>query len=161
MQVYFLRHGAAANPEPGGTDRDRCLTPEGAGQVRRTVHAAAAAGVRPTLLLTSPYPRAMQSARIAAEEMQYEGMVVESEALTPDSNPYAVWDEIREHVGESAILLTGHEPLMGETAAYLLGSNRPLIHMVTAALVRVDVDRFGGNPCGMLQWMLTPALIAE
>jgi hypothetical protein len=30
--------------------------------------------------------------------------------------------------------------------------------MKKAALVRVDVDRFGPQPLGVLKWMLTPAV---
>ena len=42
------------------------------------------------------------------------------EALTPDSSPKDVWDEIRSRNEEAAILLAGHEPLFSATTAYLL-----------------------------------------
>ena len=33
--------------------------------------------------------------------------------------------------------------------------------MKKAALVRVDCDRLGAQPAGVLKWMLTPALCGE
>jgi phosphohistidine phosphatase len=46
---------------------------------------------------------------------------------------------------------------MSSLVAFLLDSPALSVDMKKAALVRVDCDRFGPEPRGVLKWMLTPA----
>ena len=119
---------------------------------------AAGAEVEPSLILSSPLIRAVQTAEIAAEVLKYAGKIVRVDSLTPDSSPRDVWEEIRTRKDERAILLAGHEPLYSATTAYLLGSTRSMVDFRKAGLVRIDVQGFGASPGGVLQWMLTPKL---
>jgi hypothetical protein len=50
---------------------------------------------------------------------------------------------------------------MSSLAAFLLGSPALELDMKKAALVRVDCDRLGPQPKGVLKWMLTPATAGE
>lgn len=152
MEIYLLRHGIA---EEGHPDAARALTSEGKEKLRRVMKRA---GVKPSAILTSPYRRAMETAAIAAEELGYDGEIERAQALTPDGSPEAVWEEIRAHKSERGILLASHEPLMSATVAFLLGAPGLHVDMKKAALVRIDVDRFGPQPLGVLKWMLTPAV---
>ena len=158
MEIYLLRHGIAVDRAPSGRDADRTLTDEGRAKLRKVLERAHAAEVRPSLILSSPYKRALETAEIAARELGYEGKIVRVNALTPDSSPHSVWQELRAHATESAILLAGHEPLFSSTVAYLLGSTREMVHFRKAALARIDVAALGASPAGVLQWMLSPKL---
>jgi phosphohistidine phosphatase len=113
------------------------------------------AGVNPTLIISSPYKRAMETAAIAARELQYNSEIVRSDLLTPNSSPPDLWSEIRAHRDEPSILLAGHEPLFSATLAYLLGSMRAMVGFRKGALVRVDFSTIGADPRGVLQWMIT------
>lgn len=159
MELYLLRHGSAEVGGYGKTDIDRSLTEEGEHEVRRVVAAAKLAEAHASLILSSPYLRARQTARIAAELMDYRGPVLSSDALTPDSDPRGVWEEVRTHRSEAGLLLTGHEPLFSGAAAYLLGCEALQLSFPKAGLVRIDIDRFGPEPRGMLRWMIGPALV--
>jgi phosphohistidine phosphatase len=158
MELYLLRHGIAEERAASGRDADRVLTEEGREKLRRVLKRAAAAGVSPSLILSSPYKRALETAEIAASELHYEGKILRVGSLTPDSSPPSVWSEIRGHRDESAILLAGHEPLFSAIVGYLLGSTREMVEFRKAGLVRIDVQSFGSEPQGVLQWMLTPKL---
>ncbi len=158
MQIYLLRHGIAEDGHPGMPDRDRELTPEGRKRLREVLRAVKGADVSPDILLASPYKRAMQTASVAAEALGYAGTVVTSNALVPDSSADAVWGEIRVYRGARQILLASHEPLMSATFAYLLGCPHLLVDFKKAAIARVDVDRFGPAPQGVLRWFMTPKL---
>jgi phosphohistidine phosphatase len=158
MEIYLLRHGIAEERPATGQDADRRLTDEGRAKLRRVLERAHAAGVQPSLILTSPLRRALESAEIAARELGYEGKLQRTDALTPNSSPQQVWEEIRAHKDEPAILLSGHEPLFSAVVAYLLGSTRAMVHFRKGALVRIDVAGFGAAPAGILEWMLTPKL---
>lgn len=158
MQIYLLRHGIAEDGKPGHPDSDRALTGEGRDKLRRVLKRARAADVAPGLILSSPYKRALETAEIAAEVLEYKAKIVRTRALVPDASPHDTWEEIRSHKDECALLLASHEPLMSSLAALLLNSPALTVDMKKAALLRVDVDRAGAQPRGILKWMLTPAL---
>jgi len=114
------------------------------------------AGVNPTLIISSPYTRAMETAAIAAKELQYNSQIVRSDRLLPNSTPPDVWSEIRAHRDEPSILLAGHEPLFSATVAWMVGSTRAMVDFRKGALARIDFSTIGADPRGVLQWMLTP-----
>ena len=158
MEIYLLRHGSAEPAPPGGQDPERPLSPEGQHEIRRVVSAAKLAHACPSLILTSPYRRAHETARIAADLLDCRQQILSAEALTPDAKPEAVWEEIRVHRDEPSLLLAGHEPLFSACTAYLLASPELHVHFPKGGLVRIDVGEFGARPRGVLQWMLTPHL---
>ncbi len=161
MEIYLLRHGIAEAGRAGHPDSERALTQEGREKLRRVLKRARIAAVEPTLILSSPYRRALETAAEAVEALKYPGEVEKTGTLVPEASPYDAWEEIRQRKGEKAILLAGHEPMMSSMAAFLLGSPGVTIDMKKAAMVRIDCDRLGAQPAGALKWMLTPALCGE
>jgi phosphohistidine phosphatase len=158
MEIYLLRHGVAEEGRGGGRDSDRALTAEGREKLRRVLKRAHDAGARPGVILASPYRRAMETAQIAAEELDYRGEIVKTQALVPDASPQKAWEEICSRRTEGAILLASHEPLMSSMAAFLLGSPALQVDMKKGAMARIDCDHFRPDPHGTLKWMLTAAL---
>ena len=158
MEVYLFRHGIAEDARPGHADPARELTAEGRRKTAAVAKTLRDAGVSASLILTSPYVRAVQTARIAAEELGYKADLAETKALIPNGTPEGVWDELRQHRSETAVLLAGHEPLMGHLAAYLLNCPALKIDVRKAAMIRIDIDRFAGAPHGILRWVITPKL---
>ncbi|HLK66219.1 MAG TPA: phosphohistidine phosphatase SixA [Bryobacteraceae bacterium] len=158
MQIYLLRHGIAHDANPGQPDSERALTDEGREKLRRVLKRARLAGATPEVILSSPYRRAVETADVAAEVLGYEGKVMRTRALVPEASPFDAWDEIRSRKGEKSILLASHEPLMSSMVAFLLESPAMQVDMKKAALVRVDCERLGPEPRGVLKWMITPSL---
>ena len=158
MQIYLLRHGIAEDAAPGHPDSERALTNEGKEKLRRVLKRARAAGVSVSLLLSSPYKRALETADVAADVLGYKGKILRTRALVPNASPYDTWNEIRNCKDETAILLASHEPLMSSLTGYLLNSPALLVDMKKAALVRVDCERVTPQPHCMLKWMLVPAV---
>src|SRR5579884_3785801 len=97
MEIYLLRHGIAEDPAPGTTDADRALTAEGRKKLRTVMDAAFDAGVCPALVITSPLRRAVQTAEIAIDVLEYKGDLLRSRVLRPEAEPQDVWEEIRLH----------------------------------------------------------------
>ena len=116
------------------------------------------ADLAPSLILTSPYKRALQTAQIAAEVLKYRGELLRTEALQPSSKPEAVWEEIRIHREEAQLLMAGHDPLFSDLAGYLLGFPNLRIDFKKGALLRIDFEKFPAAPQGTLKWMLVPKL---
>ena len=161
MELYILRHGIAEDGHAGLPDEQRQLTAEGRSKLREVLKAARRAGVSPSLILTSPLVRAVQTAEIASEELSYKGDLVRTRALVPDADPSETWSEIRLHSDEGQLLLASHNPLCASLAGYLLGSRELWVDYKKGAILRVDFDRFGAEPHGVLRWFLVPKLAAS
>ena len=161
MELYLLRHGVAEDTTPEVPDAERGLTTEGRRKLRQVLDAAAAAGLDPTLILTSPLRRAVQTAEIAQDVLKYKGEVLRTKSLAPGATAEQVWDEIRVHRDEQRLLLVGHNPLFSELSGYLLGSNDIHVDFKKGAILRIDLERFSPKPKGILRWYLTSKLVTR
>lgn len=161
MDIYILRHGIAEDGRPGEPDSERALTAEGKRKLRAVLKTAADAGVAPSLILTSPYKRALQTAQVAAEVLEYKGDLVRTRALEPGSSPEAVWKELKAHRNEAGILLAGHEPLFSGLTAYLLNAPSLQMEFKKGALLCLEMDHLGAEPRGVLKWYLVAKLAAS
>lgn len=160
MELYLLRHGIAEDYASSGRDADRALTAEGKRKLRDLLKVAAQAEVKPSLIISSPYRRARETAAIAVKSFEYPDEVLESSVLTPDANPHDLWDEVRTHKYASRLLLVSHEPLLSSAAAFLLNASSLRLDMKKGALLRIDLEGFSAQPHGILKWYLTPRLVA-
>ena len=156
MELYLFRHGIAENGSP---DAGRKLTDKGREKSAAIVRMARNSGAEPSLILSSPYTRAVETAEVAAVEFGYTGPIVRIESLVPHGTPEAVWNDITDHRSEQCLLLTSHEPLLSCLTAWLLASPSLQVEMKKSAMVRIDVDSFRGTPQGILRWMLVPRLV--
>src|SRR5262249_13161387 len=122
MKVYILRHGIAEKMGSDGSDAERALTPRGRQKLRQVLRLARAAAVRPSVILTSPLVRAVQTAEVAAEMFAHQRELVRTTALLPTASPQDVWQELRSRKNEQELLLVGHKPLLSQVVGYLLGA---------------------------------------
>lgn len=158
MELYLFRHGIAEDAPAGRSDASRALTPEGRERSAAVARAARNAGAEPSLIASSPYVRAVQTAEVAAKEFGWKGELLQLPSLVPHGTPEAVWSDIRDLQHESAVVLAGHEPLLSILAAYLLSAPGLAVDMKKSAMVRIDVAALGPAPRGVLRWMIVPKL---
>ena len=69
MRIYIVRHGEAELATLGASDAERQLTAKGQRQAARVGTALRVLGGIPAVVLTSPLPRARQTAELAVEAM--------------------------------------------------------------------------------------------
>lgn len=160
MHVYLLRHGIAEDEHPGTNDAERGLTADGRKKLRHVLKSVAEAGPKPSLMLSSPLKRAVQTAEIASSAFGYEGEVLLSKVLLPGSSAEQVWGEIRSHRSEECIMLVGHNPLFDALGPYLLGTPSLQMDFKKGAILRVDIEAFGAQPRGILRWYVIAKLSA-
>ena len=161
MELYLLRHGAAEDGSAHMPDAERALTNDGRRKLRQVLEAAASAGLAPSLILTSPLKRAVQTAEVAQDVLRYKSQLLRTKALALGATPEQVWDEIRVHRDERALLLVGHNPLFSELSGYLLGSNDVQVDFKKGSILRIDLEHFPPKPRGVLRWYLTPKLASR
>lgn len=161
MEIFLLRHGIAEDGKPGGRDADRALTAEGKRKLREVLEAARDGGADPRVVLSSPYRRAIESARIAAEIFGYKDSIIESSAFTPMAGVGEAWDEIRIHKDAPSVLVASHEPLTGLLIGHLCGTPNLTVDVKKGSITRIDVAGLGPHPRGILKWILTPRLASS
>jgi phosphohistidine phosphatase len=158
MEIYVFRHGIAEVGKTGQDDSTRRLTPEGKQKLRRILLVARAAGVKPDVVLSSPYKRAVETAALAREFLKLNDPVIETRALTPMERPEKVWQEIRFHKDARQLMIVGHEPLLSAVICYLIGAPGARVDFKKGAICRIDLDTMGPHPAGSLVWLLTAKL---
>jgi len=160
VELFLLRHGIAEDALPGKSDADRALTPEGIRKLRSVITTAHRAGLNPSVILTSPLRRAVETADVATKVLGSTREAIKTRALVPESNPHDAWDEVRVYREEVQLLLVGHEPLFSQLTGHLLDSPNLITDFKKGAIIRIDLDTFGPRPKGILRWFLTPKLSA-
>jgi phosphohistidine phosphatase len=117
-----------------------------------------AIGVTFDLVLTSPLVRARQTADILVDELESAPKPVQTDALAPDRSPADVAKALAPHVGVRRIALVGHEPDLGELAAWLIGAKAP-IEFRKGAVCLIDTPDLPPRRNGRLIWFATPKML--
>jgi len=161
LELYLIRHGVAAERgEEYPDDSKRPLTSDGIAGLRKEAKALERLDVAFDQILSSPLVRARQTADVFTETMKSKPPVATTDALTPAGSPAAVIQELGKHMRKGRIALVGHEPNMGELAAYLIGAKAPL-PFKKGAVCRIDFAVFPPKGKGQLCWFVTPRMLRK
>lgn len=162
VHLYLVRHAVAEDRGPAWPDDAlRPLTDDGAKRWRRQAAGLAAIDARPDIILTSPFTRARQTADLLAAAFPKKPKVVELPALQPGARPRDVLRLLEPDPRRTSVALVGHEPGLGELAAFLVGFKTPP-EFKKGGVARIDVAILpppAGS--GALQWWLTPKVLRE
>ena len=158
-ELYFIRHGLAEDRgDAWPDDNKRPLTDEGMSRLRKAGRGLARIGVSIDVMLTSPLVRARQTADIVAAGLETRPSIVTIDSLAPAGSYAAVIRDLEKHGRKCHIALVGHEPMMGELAARLIGSRHP-IEFKKGSVCRIDVEDLPPAGPGELRWLLTPRIL--
>jgi phosphohistidine phosphatase len=102
--------------------------------------------------------RSRQTAEILAAALDPRPSLVNVDSLAPDGTYAAVIADLEKHARKARLALVGHEPMIGELAARILGSRHP-IEFKKGAICRIDIDDLPPAGPGDLRWMLTPKIL--
>ncbi|TMQ16353.1 MAG: histidine phosphatase family protein [Deltaproteobacteria bacterium] len=119
MRIYLVRHGDAVPEEDAGSDRDRWLSPRGREAARVLGRLLREQAVAPDVILSSPLPRAVQTAELLAASLDYLGPVSSLRCLEPAAQPRIASAAIL--AAGSSVIVVSHEPAISTLGAFLLG----------------------------------------
>ena len=148
MQLYFLRHGEADWPDWKKSDDERPLTDFGKKEVRDVAKFLARLKVRPDLIVTSPFPRAAQTAEIAADYLKRK--LRKDELLAPGFGMSELRTILKRHRSK-ALMLVGHEPDFTNVISGLTGAS---LKLSKAGVALLDVDSESQE--GRVLWLFPP-----
>jgi phosphohistidine phosphatase len=149
VAIILVRHAEAEDRALGKPDPERTLVAAGRRAARATGRALAALKVEPECVVTSPYPRARETAEIIAKEL---GAPVADDSVLLGVELDDLPGLAERHGAD--LVLVGHEPDFSA-----------LVHALTGA--RVSFPKAGaaaiepiGDRQGELRWFMRPRALA-
>ena len=149
MKLYLLRHGKAEWPNWTKPDDERPLTDEGKKELASVAKFLARLKIAP-VILTSPLPRASQTAEIAGRHLK--AKVCVEPLLRPgfDAKPL---QKILKNFADKSVMIVGHEPDFTRTIFQLTGGNTK---MSKGGVALIELET--GSMKGELRWLIPPKL---
>ncbi|HEX4629544.1 MAG TPA: histidine phosphatase family protein [Chthoniobacterales bacterium] len=149
LDLIFLRHGLADWPDWPKPDDERPLTRKGREITHEVAAYLAKMEMKPRKILTSPLPRASQTAEIASEHLR---APVE---VTKKLNKSFTLRKLEELLsGETgSVMVVGHEPNFSRVIKALTGGEIKLRKSGVARLT-IDPEKMQGR----LDWLLPPKI---
>jgi len=114
MRLYLMRHAEAVPRGPAHPDAQRPLTMEGQTQARQVAEGLKRLKISVTLIATSPYVRAMQTAERVAKVFGPSVQIIEVDALRSEAKPADASKAMGAFANIPHVLCVGHEPHISE-----------------------------------------------
>lgn len=150
MQICFLRHGEADWPDWRGPDDERPLNEKGAREIKRVARFLRKLGFKADEVLTSPLPRAAQTAEIAARELGLQPKI--EPALGHGFDAERLAGLIKMHKA-NCLVVVGHEPAFSQVIGGLTGGR---VKLKKGGVALVETNRTGRR--GELRWLFPPKI---
>lgn len=121
MKLLLIRHADAGERDPDRwpDDRDRPITSKGERRHEKMAKRLRKFGLKPVLLLASPWKRAWQTAEITREVLECPAPVA-AEALAAAPALTRIANAVGTRSDGDVVALVGHDPWMSELAGRLL-----------------------------------------
>ena len=155
MILYFLRHGKAGQGDPSEpTDDARELTDTGVAELRAAAPLWRRLNLRPDVILSSPLPRALQTAELFAAGIHSSHEPVIDDRLRPGADWADLAQALAAHRDARRVMFVGHEPDFSMAIQELTGARA--VRMRKGGLACVDFPGIPEPGAGELAWLLDP-----
>jgi phosphohistidine phosphatase len=159
MRLIIVRHAIAV---PRGTpdiaDEERPLSPEGERKFLKAARGLALVAAAPDVIMTSPLPRALRTAEIAAAA--WGGAPPKAESFLADGTLEQIVHALRALPEGSTVAIVGHEPTLSSLVAWLLGSkNGDAFELKKGGAACVETD--AGVTNAKLVWFLPARILRD
>ncbi len=162
MLLVLIRHAHAGERDPAQwpDDTRRPLTDKGRkvqGDVSRFLRKR---NLAPSLVLTSPWLRAMQTAEIVVEAARVAQPPVPCEPLAADPDLVRLADFVGDQPPDAIVALVGHSPWMEELAALLLAGDAAGLRLdfPKSGVMGIDVEGMTAG-AGELRFFVRPKMV--
>ena len=164
MNLYIVRHAIAVQRGTPGYEDDsqRPLTDTGRKKMKKITKGLERLGVKPDVILTSPYVRARDTAKILADRFDMTDKIFFTENLIPPGNFESLVFEIHEKYDLANVALVGHEPMLSSLISWLTtGGTDARVTLKKGGVAYLTSDSLFQDGRAILEWLLTPALMIE
>ena len=161
MILYIVRHSdAVPSGTPGVAEDERPLTEKGIKKMKEVAQGLRRIGAVPDLVLSSPLPRARQTAEIVVADSGGRVTLSLTGSLAPSGSRQELYRELRQHRRLAAVMIVGHLPSLGEIAGEIgWGSADHYLEIKKGGACALELSRLEPIPSGTLRWFLPPAIL--
>uniref|UniRef100_A0A831UBW4 Protein phosphatase n=1 Tax=Geobacter metallireducens TaxID=28232 RepID=A0A831UBW4_GEOME len=153
MKLYLIRHAEAIERCAGVREEDRWLTPKGREGFRESARRLAKKGEIPAVIATSPLVRAVQTAEILAEVLDFGGELCVSRELAPGFSVEGLLRLAQACGMPRSLAVVGHEPDLGEVLGRLLGRGGAL-PLKKGMMVALKLEAAEGAMSARFRWLI-------
>ena len=160
VRLYLVRHAIAfeRDDKKWPDDDKRPLTHKGSARMREIVDGLVELDVELDLVITSPLVRAQQTADLLIAGWPDPPALTVSDALSTSGTPTDVAGALSRHTKLKNIALVGHEPGLGDLAAFLIGAKAPLAFK-KGGVACIEMPTLPVVGPGQLIWHATPKML--
>jgi phosphohistidine phosphatase len=154
MNLYFIRHAEAGNKTIGIDDSERELTKKGIEQISKAVKGWKFFIDSFDIIVTSPYKRAVQTAKIVSKGYELKGIFTDKR-LEPGCRAEDIILIINEMKNEN-IALVGHEPDFSNSISSMISNSGATIDMKKGGIAKVSFPSKPRISGGVLEFLIPP-----
>ncbi len=155
MNIYLIRHGDAEKTAIGKKDFERDLTEEGKIIIRNAADNWKYFIPGFNFIVTSPYIRALNTARIIEEAYELTEKVLVDKKISPGSRTEDLI-EIANSLAVEDISFVGHQPDMSEHLGNLISYKGANINFKKAAIAKISFGSIAVLSKGTLEFLIPP-----
>ena len=160
LVVTVVRHAEAASISSGiNSDSERPLTARGMTDALAIGRMIALLDHPPTLVMTSPVLRAVQTGTAIAGSIEQSLVSSVNPCLAPGFEPLGFLEELiaLRRSGVKSLLAVGHQPDLGEFITYVIaGGGTTSLGLTPGTAARLSIRFPGPRAEGVLQWLFPP-----
>jgi phosphohistidine phosphatase len=157
-ELYVLRHGIAVpHGTPDVPEDERPLTPKGRKRMRQIGRGLRRLGLEPDRILSSPLPRAWETAEIVADALGISDRLEASEMLRADRDAASIRDWLLTRK-EPRLMIVGHNPSLSDLLALLVTgtADHLLCELKKGGVAALSTRDAGGH---VIDWIAQPKLL--
>lgn len=164
MKIYLVRHSNAVDSGTPDYEEDslRPLIEDGRDKMKKIASALKKLGLKPDLIVSSPYVRARQTAEILAKVLKYKQELTFNDVLVPMGNADNIIGEINEKYSVDDLVLVGHEPCFSNLISMLVTGKPDLaIDIKKGGVCCLSSDDLHIERKAVVEWLLTPKILTQ
>ncbi len=157
MMLYILRHATAEDAPPGGDDGKRRLTDRSREKMKGAAAGFKTLDLKLDAILTSPLPRAHETADIVAAAYNNTPAPQVLPELGTGAAPSEVVSALRHFAKLDSVMIVGHEPQLSALASLLLTGSPAGVHVLLrkGGCIALDLPTRFERGGAELHWMMT------
>lgn len=152
MIIHFIRHAQAIKRSPTMPDEQRYLSCRGRKRFRKVSAVLRHLDIDPYYIFTSPRVRAVQTADILAEKLQFNGEIIITPLLS-DCTLQSFHELLLQYPFPKECVLVGHDPDFSEIIAHLL--HLPDCSLAKGSVVTLKVSCSPSTTSAVITSMIT------
>ncbi len=161
MNVYIIRHAIAAKRSDSKypDDSQRPLVKKGTNIMKKVASRLKKIGVSPDIIISSPYTRAIDTARILKNELGKSYKIMESNLLEPDTPPVKTIKHLST-LDFNEVALVGHDPSLSLLVQEMVSPETSLnLVFKKAGVCLIEFENKPAPGAGTLKWLIAPKVV--